>query len=95
MSIRNKLIGLLWTLGLTNRKPDRTIHQRLATAKEIFDDALAAEKEALKNTERINRANGMSKFEIDGLTVWAINFKSAQRKATNEAFRLLAAAHGA
>lgn len=90
MSIRQKLIGLLWTLGFSGR-PDRTIHRPILNDKELKEDR---KKEQAEEMIRLMERRGLKPFEVGSHVVWALNLKNAQRKARKEVDRLLSANKG-
>ena len=90
MSIREKLMGILWTLGITSFRPDPTIHRSVPTALELQAISHEEKKELDAMFRRRQDRLGLVEFEIDGVKIWARDFKNAQRKAKNEMTRLLA-----
>lgn len=66
MSLRQSLIGLLWTLGLANR-PNRSVATATFTDEELTE---IHTREELDRTRLLCR-KGMAEWTIDGYTVWA------------------------
>jgi len=79
-TLRNRLVGLLYTLGFTLR-PDRGIYTDPPSDEE--KELMRRSCKALDESKRIDvKMNaGLRQFVIDGHVIWAINQKNAERKA--------------